>query len=271
MYSNIIKHTVKEDDNLTFIEPTGWPTFYLEDHENNIFKTPNNTVISFPTRKLAELIKFDLYTKLTSENFNLEKTATYFGLHMTHIVHNGAFLTTCDHLPLMILDELLTDLSLRDYLKSDAEDDFHYHIDSFFKKNEINKFSLEKIDIHDYSVKPYNVNYHSDKEYKYGEFSSNNMELLKNKDRKELGKLYEVIMNENIEKLDLVDINLLNLVTRGKNSFLNRLFWVQNIITTEELIFNETIIKRQNDDDAYIVDELNLALKKFNLTNLLYL
>ena len=143
MYSNIIEHTVKEDDNLTFIEPTGWPTFYLEDDENNIFKTPNNTVISFPTRKLAELIKFDLYTKLTSENFNFEKDASYFGLHMTHIVQNGAFLTTCDHLPLMILDELLTDLSLRDYLKSDGQNEHHYYIDSFFKKNEINKFSLE--------------------------------------------------------------------------------------------------------------------------------
>ena len=89
MYSNIIEHTVKEDDNLTFIEPTGWPTFYLEDDENNIFKTPNNTVISFPTRKLAELIKFDLYTKLTSENFNFINNEKFDVIYVGNCFHHS--------------------------------------------------------------------------------------------------------------------------------------------------------------------------------------
>lgn len=240
----IIKHTVQESEESQFVEPAGFPTWLIEIDEGELFKTPNGLIVSCPSRKLAEVIRFDLILNNPKHVYD-DEIITCAKLHMLHIAGGAKFLSVPDALPMLILDELIKDKYLRRYLNSDIDLEKDLHIAEFFKLNSIQKFSLNSIPIENLKVnKSSNAP---------GEFAKQKIKKLSKKNRHAFLLLYEKVMNENVDLLSMPDMNLLSIIGPGSNSILHRLFWVQEKITEEELFLIEG--EEENEINATSISE----------------
>ena len=227
----IIKHIVQEGEESKFIEPVGWPTWVIE-IDGQLLQGPNGRIISCPSRKLAEAVRFDLIVYFSSDTFD-EKvtTSTCAGLHISHIAGGARFLSEPVKLPLLVLDELLNDKCLRHYLNSEEVNEENYHLNEFFKENNLNKFNLDSISIDEYIA--------NKSKFEPGEFSKQQLNKLSEKNRTAFSLLYEKVYNDNLGSLGLPDLNLLNILGKDSVSILHRLFWIQEKITEEELFLIE--------------------------------
>ena len=245
----IIKHIVQECEESKFIEPVGWTTWVIE-IDGKLMQGPNGRIISCPSRKLAEAVRFDLIIYFSSDTFN-DKITTCAGLHISHVAEDGRFLSEPVKLPLLVLDELLNDKCLRHYLNSKEVNEENYHINEFFKVNNLNKFSIDSISIDGYIANKAN--------YELGEFSKQQINKLSEKDRVAFNLLYEKVYNDNVGSLGLPDLNLLNILGKDSVSILHRLFWVQDKITEEELF----LIEADEEDEIDITELTKFKTYKY--------
>ena len=219
----IRKHIVKENEN--YIDPVGFPIWIIE-FEGEVLKDPNSGInMSFTSRKLAEVFRYQIYF---TENEPKKSEIPYF--HITHVVSGGKYLSFPEDLKSIILDELLKDKLLRQYLNSEKRDENTIHIDSFFKKYGIEKFNLNNIPIE----------YPKGEKQNPSDFSKQHLTKISQNDRENFLSLYEIVLNDNINLLGPVDLNILNDIVYDSYSFLNRLFWIQDIISEEELVWIES-------------------------------
>lgn len=222
----IIKHIVQESEESRFVEPAGYPTWVIEINKGELLETPEGLIVSCPSRKLAEVIRFDLVLNASSDDYD-DETITCAKLHMMHISGGAKFLSSPDTLPLLILDELIKDKCLRRYLNSDNGLEKDFHVAEFFKVNSLKKFSLNSIDLENHRV--------TKSSNSPGEFAKQQVKKLSEKDRHAFSLVYERVMDENVDLLGMPEMNLLSIIGPGSFSILHRLFWVQDKITEEEL------------------------------------
>jgi hypothetical protein len=219
----IKKHIVKEDEN--YIEPAGFPIWIIE-FEGEVLKDPNTgRNLSFTSRKLAEVFRYKI---CVIENEPKKSEIPYF--HITHVVSGGKYLSLPEDLELIIIDELLKDKSLRQYLNSEKCDESTIHIDSFFRKYGLEKFKLEDVP----------VNYPKGEKYKPSDFSKKHLNKVSKKSLNSFLSLYDKVINDNVNLLGAPDLNILNDIIYDSHSFLNRLFWIQDTISEEELVWIES-------------------------------
>jgi hypothetical protein len=248
----IIKHIVQEGEESKFVEPVGWPTWVIE-IDGELMQGPDGRIISCPSRKHAEAVRFDLIVYCSSDTFN-DKVTTCAGLHISHISGGARFFSDPVNLPLLVLDELLNDKCLRHYLNSKVINEENYHLNEFFKANNLNKFSLDSISI---------VGYRANKsKYEPGEFSKQQINKLSEKDRIAFNLLYEKVYNDNVASLGLPDLNLLKILSKDSVSIIHRLFWIQEKITEEELF----LIEADEEDEIDITELTKFKTYKYYIS-----
>ena len=219
---NIIYHKVTEEDSMTIVEPAGYTVWLLEYDDGEFLKLPNGRFVSSRHRHLMEVILFELVTMDKSKKRSFKAC---YDWHLDFLLGKWNILTPPDELPLIVLDDLLSDPFITDYM-TDKYDPYFLHIHRFFKENKledvwVNLEPLNKISRDKYLIP--------------GEFSKAVMDDLDKKSKKKIKRIYEVIIDK-IEELGAPDMNLVNQSGIHVSSLILRLFWAQDLITTEYLL-----------------------------------
>lgn len=230
-------HIVRPEEQEKFIEPPYWPTWVLRNNQGKLVKTPNGNVLSSPTRKLAEILRVELISVKQNQNDSLK----ILELHQNHIDSSGGFFNTPNHLPLLLMDELLSDRSLRIFLhsrkKQELGPDTFAHLDAIFKNNQLLFFTLDDIPIDESE---------DDLEREPGVFAQQHLSTLTEKNRKRFSKLYAVILEEYVEALGNPKMNLFAILGCHSHNVIHRLLWVMKKITTYELAYIESRLAGEN-------------------------
>ena len=218
----IIKHVVTEQDASKIIEPAGFTVWLLQFDSGDYVEAPNGKLVSSRHRQLIEVIYFELVTNDTLKPRDIK---TCFDWHMDNLLGRWNILASVDELPLIVLDDLLLDSFLFDYM-DDRYDPYFAFIHDFFRKNNLRDAWV--------SPKLFPKDFR-ESNTKAGGVSKAILLKWDKKSKKNMLRIYQAII-EKVDTLGAPDMNLLVISKNFANSMILRLFWVLNLISSEYLV-----------------------------------
>lgn len=218
----IVKHVVTEKDASKIIEPVGFTVWLLQFDSGDYVEAPNGKLISSRHRQLIEVIYFEL---VTNDNLKRGDIKTCFDWHMDNLLGRWNILASVDELPLIVLDDLILDSLLFDYM-DDRYDPYFSFIHEFFNKNNLRDAWV--------SPKLFPKDFR-ELNNKAGELSKAILLKWDKKSKKNMLRIYQAII-EKVDTLGSPDMNLLVISKNFASSMILRLFWVLNLISSEYLV-----------------------------------
>jgi|GEM_PF-2653553 len=215
--------------------PPDWPVWILRDAEGTIIKTQGGMKLSCPTRKLAEIIRYELFFPQSDSEENIG----YYKLQSLNIDGGSdeghRFTTKPSGLEKLILDGLFADEALSLFTQGKHSADWGFHLNKFMTKRQCPKIGQASMES--------NARIYADDSARYvpGEFGGREFARLTELEKKTFTTFFQSVLDE-VSTLGNPDLNLLYITGINCPSILHRLFWVQGKISGEELELIERIL-----------------------------